>query len=84
MSDRHRPGEGGDKSGMQYEREATTRIPRWAKIVGISVIVVALLVVVMMLIGSGGGHGPGRHSGLGSAPLVSATEGHMPPGSGHG
>lgn len=56
--------ETGDDSGMEYEPESTTGIPRWIKVVAIVVAVVALLVVVMLFIsggGDGGGHGPGRH-----------------------
>jgi hypothetical protein len=48
-----------DRDG-RYEREPTTRIPRWVKVAGIVVAVLALLVVIAMLVG-GGAHGPGRH-----------------------
>lgn len=56
----------GDDSGMVYDRESTTGIPRWVKVVGIILVVAALLVVVVLLVGGGGGggggdHGPGRH-----------------------
>ena len=46
----------GDDSGTEYNREATSRIPRWVKLVGIALAVVVLLAVVWLLIG--GGHGP--------------------------
>lgn len=41
--------------------EASTGAPRWVKVFGIIALIVLLLFVVMLL--TGGGHGPGRHSG---------------------
>jgi hypothetical protein len=56
MTDRPRPRNTGNDRGMEYDREPTTGIPRWTKVVGIIVAVVALLVVVMLLVGGGSGH----------------------------
>jgi hypothetical protein len=81
MTDRPRSPKPGDDSGMVYDRESTTGIPRWVKVVGIIAVVVALLVVVMLLVG-GGGHGPRRHGsgGVGGqAPPSSVTAVHVPP-----
>jgi hypothetical protein len=58
VTDPPRPRKTGNDSGMEYDREATTGIPRWAKVAGIVVAVLALLIVVMMLVGGGGGHRP--------------------------
>lgn len=49
-----------DERDMRYEREPTTRFPRWVKVAGIVLAVLALLVVIAMLVG-GGEHGPARH-----------------------
>lgn len=67
MNDRPRRFDTGDDGGMDYEREPTTRIPRWVKVAGIVAAIVLLLVVVMMLVG-GGGHSPLRHFGAGGNP----------------
>ncbi len=49
-----------DDTGMGYDRESKTGIPRWVTVAGIILAVVGLLVVVVLLV-SGGEHGPGRH-----------------------
>jgi hypothetical protein len=62
------PGSGktSDDGGLEYERESATGMPRWAKVLLITVAVVALLIVVMLLVGGMGGHrGPGGHASLG-------------------
>jgi hypothetical protein len=79
MTDRPRSPEPGDDSGMVYDREPTTGIPRRVKVVGIVLAVVALVVVVVLLVG-GGGHGPQRHGGAGGqAAPSSVTAVHVPP-----
>ncbi len=41
------------------DRESTTGIPRWVKILGIIALIMVLLVVIIMLTGGGpGGHTP--------------------------
>lgn len=41
--------------------------PRWVKITGVVIAVFVLAVLAKVLFGGGvGGHGPGRHGGLGS------------------
>jgi hypothetical protein len=81
MTDPPRPPEASDDSGMRYDGESSTGMPRWVKLVGIIVAVLALLVVVMLLIG--GGHGPRRHtlSGdiRGQVPPASIAAGDAPP-----
>jgi hypothetical protein len=57
MTHRHRSSEAGHDGGAD-DREPG--IPRWVKVVVITVIMVGLLMAVMMLIG-GGEHGPWRH-----------------------
>ena len=59
MTDPARQSDSDDRA-MRYEREATTRIPRWVKVAGIVLAVLALLIVIALLVG-GGGHGPSRH-----------------------
>jgi hypothetical protein len=81
MTDRPRSPDTGDDSGRVYDRESTTGIPRWVKVVGIIAVVVVLLVVVMLLVG-GGDHGPRRHGSGGfggQAPPSSVTAVHVPP-----
>jgi hypothetical protein len=63
MTDRPQFPESGDDSGMRYDDESTTGLPRWVKVVGIVVAIMALLVVIMMLVGGGGRHNPLRHVG---------------------
>jgi hypothetical protein len=63
MTDPPRRPETDDDSGMRYDDESTTGVPRWVKVVGIVVAVLALLVAVVALTGVGGGHGPRRHGG---------------------
>jgi hypothetical protein len=87
MSDQFRTPDS-DDSGMVYDRESRTRIPRWVKVAGIIVALVALVVVVVLLAGGddGGGHGPSRHGSGGSgteATPTSAPEVHQPPEGGH-
>jgi hypothetical protein len=50
-----------DESSAEPDRESTTGMPRWVKVLGIITIVVVLLFVIMLLMG-GGRHGPGRHA----------------------
>jgi hypothetical protein len=59
----------GDDTGVGPERGSTTSTPLWVKVSGAIALVLVLLFVVLMLTG---GHGPGRHTGLG---------GHTPPSS---
>jgi hypothetical protein len=60
---------------MEYDRESTTRIPRWMKVVGIILAVVALLIVVMMLAGGTGGHKrPGGSSEQSPGATVTAMQ----------
>jgi hypothetical protein len=69
----------GDEPDTRYDRESTTGIPRWVKVVGIVAAIVALLVVVMVLVG-GGGHSPLRHAGDGAnTPTVKVTGGGQAP-----
>lgn len=60
--------------------------PQWAKVLGITAIIVVLLVVAMMFI-AGGEHGPGRHILSGDAgsqtPPSRVIEDHTPPEGGH-
>jgi hypothetical protein len=58
MTDQPRPPTPGNDPGRDYHHQATTGIPRWAKVLGIIVAVVALLVVVMLVAGGGSGHRP--------------------------
>ena len=70
----------GDDTGAGPDRGSTAQAPhqrpRWVKVSTIITIIVAaliLLVVILNLLGVGGGmggHGPGRHLGLGAAPLT--------------
>ena len=85
MIDRPRSPKTGDDSGMEYDRESSTDIPRRVKVVGIILAIVALLVVVVLLVG-GGGHGPRRHAPPGGTGGHTPPAGinHTPPGSGHG
>ena len=46
-----------------------TRMPRWVKVAGIITAVVILLFLALTLIGD---HGPGRHSGALTTPVVTA------------
>lgn len=85
MTDRSQDPETGADTGMDYDRESTTGIPRWAKVVGIVLAVAVLLFIVMLLVGSGGsgGHGPARHSsgdGGANAAIVSGSESAGPGG----
>jgi Na+-transporting methylmalonyl-CoA/oxaloacetate decarboxylase gamma subunit len=75
----------GDDQDTRYDRESTTGIPRWVKLVGIVVAILVLLVVVMMLVGGIGRHNPLRHVGEpGEAPPASvAGGGHTAPEDGH-
>lgn len=76
MTDRPRSPETGDDGGMAYDRESTTGIPRWMRVVGIILAVVALLFVAVLLGGGVGDHGPSRHGSGGSggqAPPSSVT-----------
>jgi hypothetical protein len=63
MTDQPRPRNTGNDPGRDYDHQATTGIPRWAKVLGIIVAVVALLIVVMLLVGGGSGHRPPDGSG---------------------
>ena len=74
MTDRPSFPDSGDDSGLVYDRESTTGIPRWVKVVGLILAVLALVVVVVLLAG-GGEHGPSRHRSDGSggqAPMLVA------------
>jgi hypothetical protein len=60
---------GGERAG----RTASVGVPRWVKVslaVGAAVLV---LVVLAMLFGIGGEHGPGRHQGLSSTSVPTAS-----------
>jgi ABC-type transporter Mla subunit MlaD len=46
---------------LRPDRESTTGVPRWVKVIGIIALIVVLLVVVIMLTG-GGLVGPGGHT----------------------
>lgn len=77
----------GDDSGMPYEREPATGVPRWVKIAAIVVALAALVVVVVLLSDGGGGHGPARHAPGGTgedAPPSDAPAVHTPPADSHG
>jgi hypothetical protein len=63
MTDPPRSRGTGDDGGTRYDRDSSTGIPRWVKVVAIVVAIMALLVVVMMLVGGGGRHNPLRHVG---------------------
>lgn len=56
MTDPPRPRNTDNDRDMEDDRESTSRIPRWLKVVGIIVAVVALLVIVMVLAGGTSGH----------------------------
>lgn len=77
--------EPGDDSGVRYDDESTTGIPRWVKVAGIVVAVLALLVAIVLLVG-GGGHGPRRHGSGGAggrAMPAGVTQVHLPLDGGH-
>jgi hypothetical protein len=81
MTDRPRSPDPGDDRGNVYDRDSTTGIPRWVKVVGITLAVLALVVVVVLLVG-GGGHRPRRHGSGGAggqAAPSSVTAVHVPP-----
>ena len=60
----------GPAASQQARPPAT---PRWVKMSGVVLALIVLAVLVKVLVGGGvGGHGPGRHSGLG-APGVTAS-----------
>jgi hypothetical protein len=60
---RHRE-TGDDDSGSRYDRESSTGIPHWVKLVGLIAIILVLLIVILMLSGVfGGEHGPGPPPG---------------------
>jgi len=61
MTDPARNPETSDDTGLRYDRDSRTGIPRWVRVVGIVVAVLALLIVIVLLVGGGGGHGPSRH-----------------------
>jgi hypothetical protein len=66
-----------DDNGAGPDRDSTTSMPRWVKVLGVIALALALLVVILML--SGGSHGPGRHAptgGLGGHPPPSIVMGH--------
>jgi hypothetical protein len=66
------------RTGVGPDPGSTTSPPRWVKVFGIIALVVILLFVVLLL--TGGGHGPGRHTGgPGGLPSPSsAGGGHTP------
>jgi hypothetical protein len=80
MTDPPRPRNTGNDRGMEYDREAPTGIPRWAKVVGIVVAVVALLIDVMLLVGGGSGHRPPGGSGAQSPAGTSRSSAQSPGG----
>ena len=51
-----------EDAGPRQGREATTGMPRWAKVFAAIALVLVVLVLLMLLVG-GGKHGPGRHVG---------------------
>ena len=53
-----RPGTDDTKGSVQG---STTGPPRWVKVFAIVAVVVVVLLGILLL--SGGGHGPGRHTG---------------------
>ncbi len=69
-----------DDTGARPDRRSTTQAPhqrpRWVKVSMIIAAVVGALLVLMVIlqllgIGGGmGGHGPGRHLGLGATPSM--------------
>lgn len=75
-------------ASMGPDRGSTTGTPRWVKVFGIVALVVVLLVVIVLFVqGSGGGHGPGRHTpsdDAGGPSPSSVTENHTPPVGSHG
>jgi hypothetical protein len=79
----HRPPypDAGDNTGGRPGRGSTRRLPRWVKVLGISIGILVLLFVVLRLAGVGGQHGPGRHTssgGPGDVPLSSVVGNQMP------
>lgn len=54
-----------DVAGMSPAAEPG--MPRWVKVLGVIAAIVIVLVIVLLLIG---GHGPGRHTGLGQDLVV--------------
>ena len=54
-------------TGEGDDRGPTTRTPRWVKVLGTIAAVIAFLFVVLLFARGPGGHGPGRHVGLGGA-----------------
>ena len=54
------------------DRGSTTGTPRWVKVFGIIAIALVVLFVILIVVG---GHGPGRHTGLGgNTPSPSVTD----------
>lgn len=54
--------------------------PRWVKITGVVIAVFVLAVLAKVLFGGGvGGHGPGRHGGLGSLTRPASSSAALAP-----
>ena len=49
---------------VDYEPDTKRGLPRWAKIIGIVLIIIVLAFIAMTIIG-GGEHGPWQHGGIG-------------------
>lgn len=65
MADPPRKVDAGDDNGVRSDRENTTGLALWQKVVGIIGLVVILLVLIGFLIG--GGHTPPVEHGVGAA-----------------
>ncbi|HKA68529.1 MAG TPA: hypothetical protein VKG85_05345 [Actinomycetes bacterium] len=60
MTEPPRSSDTADDGGIGYDSEPAG-LPRWVKVVGITLAILVLLVLIMLLVGGTGGHGPGRH-----------------------
>lgn len=67
-----------DTGAAGPDRASTSSTPRWVKVAGIIALAVILLLAILLL--SGGNHGPGRHTGLGSRirPISVTADGQSP------
>lgn len=76
MTDPRSPDTGGLSS--EADHSSPPGMPRWAKVVGLVILVAALVLVAVLALG-GGGHGPARHASTGepgdTAPAAAALTG---------
>jgi hypothetical protein len=61
-----------DRPARERQAGPPPGMPRWVKaFIAVGVLVAVLLLV--QLVAGGGGHGPGRHSGVGEVPAAAST-----------